>query len=462
MEWLTRLQSLPDGFSQTAETINELDGCFLSGFANLGNRQRRTLQTFPHLFEGTPLAQPLADSSQAVLRNEFREGHFAVLAGGRAALQGAQYDSLQRQVKEAVGRPVAANPELTAEPGPAVSVGLATTRHWLMEIALAGFGRLEASQLAPYLTTLELIQAEPALARPAALLTGFITELLLALPVGDTADIPLHRWTDLWTRAMASALGQARPAATPISGTLYLLGVDIRHHSHLISLVAYGLLENAEGMHEGRLTLSAYKVGAIPAEENWLLFPQAALLFQALAGRRTLQLDSIPRLPTGDLLWNGAAILGAPFNPLEVAARYFAPAALTDCTPTALAPADRHPVQLAEPIFLDGYAVEQREGKVTLAWGETAALPVAMERLHPLGLTAEVIGRSTQLFGLLRFDAGCWSVQPLAVSGPAAKGKGKVETIMAGDGAAAVLAKPPKNSVVAILQERAGRLLRKN
>jgi hypothetical protein len=78
-----------------------------------------------------------------------------------------------------------------------------------------------------------------------------------------------------------------------------------------------------------------------------------------------------------------------------------------------------------------------------------------MERLSTLSeVNGEAIGSSTQLFGLLRFDAGQWSVQPLTVAI-------KKKLVFTGQKAAKICKSPPKTSTVNILQERASRLLRK-
>jgi hypothetical protein len=64
--------------------------------------------------------------------------------------------------------------------------------------------------------------------------------------------------------------------------------------------------------------------------------------------------------------------------------------------------------------------------------------------------------KSKAMLGLLRFDGGHWSVQPLAVTVG-----GKKETCeYVGSGAIAALAPRKKGDVLAILQERASRLLR--
>ncbi|MCA1994753.1 MAG: hypothetical protein LDL41_22300, partial [Coleofasciculus sp. S288] len=339
---------------------------------------------------------------------------------------------------------------------------LASIRHWLMEIALVGFARLTATTLTPFMATLEQIQAEPLLVRQAALLTGFFNELMSLVPIVDSSAIPLYRWVDLWTQAMVDALRPSLPhTATNVSGSLNLLGLDLRHHANFVSFIAYGLLTGDTQTKLVRVTMSAYKVDAISGNEIWLLFPDAAPLLDAFAQNQALHLTETPMLPTGDILWAGSAKVGDKYDLMAKAAEFFALTAAKAFNPCLIHPANRHPVQLSEPVFLEGYTIEKDQDTLSLSWGESGKLRVATERISPLSeITREAIASSTQLFGLLRFDAGHFSVQPLAITVQPAKGKPK--TIFTGQTAVNILKKPPKNSTVAILQERASRLLRKS
>lgn len=137
------------------------------------------------------------------------------------------------------------------------------------------------------------------------------------------------------------------------------------------------------------------------------------------------------------------------------ASEFFVDNAPTSFTPTIIAPSDRHPIQLAEPIFLSNYRVIHKENTLNLSWGDEGNLEIATERISSLSeLNAEAIDKSTQIFGLLRFNSGHWSVQPLAAT---VRGK----TIYTGKNAAKILRTSPKTSIVGTLQERASRLLRK-
>jgi hypothetical protein len=146
---------------------------------------------------------------------------------------------------------------------------------------------------------------------------------------------------------------------------------------------------------------------------------------------------------------------------MKKASDRFSPNASNTPNPCQVHPCDRHPVQLAEPIFLEGYKIQRDDTAILLDWGESGALRVATERISPLSeITQDAIASSTQLFGLLRFDAGSFSVQPLALT--VQSGTSKPKTIFTGQNAVNILKKPPKTSTVATLQERASRLLRKS
>ena len=462
MEWLLALQSPPDGTAELADAISALDQCLLSGFARFDSSHETTLNALHRIFRGTPLQEALDQSVPALLRNEFAERHFAVIAAVRSALSGTWHDALQRQCADALGRTFDDNAAAIAPPDmpPQVAVWLESARQWLMEIALAGFAKLERANLLPFLRTLEQIQAEPQLLRLSTLLTGFINELLNCVPVADAKNVPLTRWADVWTRAMTNALAiPPEPASETVSGEFACLGIDLHRHANMISLMAYGVLTTDAGARFARTTLSSYKVDAIIGNETWLLFSDAAPLFEALAKNQTLQLTDMPLLPTGDLIWNGQAAAGNKFNPLKQAEAWFAPGASASPTACAMFPADRHPAQISVPIFLKDYAVAQTDdGELWLDFGAAGRLPVATRRLCAFSeLTPEVAANSSQMVGLLRFDQRRWEIQPLGV---AATVKKKNVILFSGESAAAVLKKPPKTSTIAILQERASRLLR--
>lgn len=452
------MHQLPDGIEASLNLIASFDQCFLVGFANLDRQHQQTLSSLQRVFIGTPFQQPLNDACTAIQNHQFIEKHFATLAAVRAALQGVFFDTLQQQVREGLGRAVtsvSAEEGLPHLPNPAHPL-LASVRQWLMEIALVGYARLDTSTVLPFMATLELLQKEPLLIRSAALLTGFINELLNQIPIDDSSTIPIYRWMDLWTRAMISSPTPVTDNAHAVSGKLEVVGLDLRHHANLVSLIFYGLLTTNEQEQLVRVNFSAYKVDAIASDEIWLLFPNAVLLLDAFSQNTILHLDNVPLLPTGDLVWNGqAAIADQKYNLMKRVAQCFTINATKVPTLYSIHPIARHPIQLAEPIFLDGYTITHANNTLSLSGAEVGMLPIAIEQMSPFSeVTEEAIANSTQLFGLLRFDAGRWAVQPLAIT---VKGK----TIFTGQKAATILKSPPKSSTVSILQERASRLLRK-
>jgi hypothetical protein len=130
-------------------------------------------------------------------------------------------------------------------------------------------------------------------------------------------------------------------------------------------------------------------------------------------------------------------------------------------------------VRIAIPVLLEGYGVEADAGQVafTLAgmgvppaegWGKVV---VDTDRLPSAGpLTAASVTTSTACIGLLRWDAGEFTVQPLAVETTVRKKTTAVHAgAWAGGTADKLGAKGEKaaTEAVTVLRERAGRLLRR-
>jgi hypothetical protein len=197
-----------------------------------------------------------------------------------------------------------------------------------------------------------------------------------------------------------------------------------------------------------RLSWSAFKATAIQGDEIWLLFPDAQMLLQHLLQAKTIRVQDMPMLPSGDLLWSAdAAESGKKFKPLDIALEYAAPGQPLSALPVP--PLERHPVQIAEPIALTEYQLEND----CLNFNDGTRIALDTRRN---GLSTESLNATTVLFGLLRYDDGVWSVQPLTAGNPI----GKFEFV--GQAGAELLKKPPKTNTVSILQERASRLLRKS
>jgi hypothetical protein len=447
---LNDLHILPPGIAETSAIVARLDEPFRAGFA--GGRHQDVLTSIERIFAGSPLEMLLAESVPALGRGELQERHFVALAAARAALQGAQYDTLLRQVRSALGRPA----ELDAAPDPQIAMPepiLDGIRHWLMELAITGFARLDANAVQPFLTTLAQIRERPKLARLSFLLTGLTDELLAAAPVTRPEDMPLLRWCDMWSTAMLNAIGSADcPELQPVAGTLYPLGLELRENAQIVSVVVYAVLANDSKATLVRLTWSRFKVEAIRGDTIWLLFPDVEPLLDALSQGRALDIRDMPLLPSGDILWDAErARLGEKCRPLDIAARSLAPQASDPAFVTSLPPLDRHPVQLAEPIVLMDYTLQDDE----LQLPDDVCLPLDTRWNANADFTRDALASSAVLFGLLRFDAGRWALQPLAGASRAGK------LTFVGQSGAKLFKKPPKINAVAILEERASRLLRK-
>ena len=442
---LETLTDRPPAAVALQDTIADLDACFLHGFVG---GQYEILAALPQIFAGTPLQVPIQECVQAIAQNNFTESHFVTLAAARGAMHGALYDVLRHQALSALGRtasdPASDIPTIPTQTDPLLD----SARHWLMELAMTGFARLEPGTVASFAPTLAQLRANPSTAPQAALLTGLLHELLNALPVPSADRVPLLRWCDLWSKAMLGALGSADlPEPTPVSGTLYPLGVELRGHARTASMVVHGILLNDSEPMWVRQSWSAFKATAIQGDEIGLLFPEAQMVLSHLLQAKTLRLHDMPLLPSGDMLWSaGAAESGKKFKPLEIALEYAAPGQPLAALPVP--PLERHPVQLAEPLALTEYWIENN----CLHLNNEVVLALDTRRNR---LTSDSLNATTALFGLLRYDDGAWSVQPLTAGNPI----GKFEFV--GQAGAELLKKPPKTNTVSILQERASRLLRK-
>lgn len=445
---LADLKAPPDSVAPAAAAIDRLDDALVTGFGRLSSAHLEGLAALQRAFAATPLGGELATAIQSLARSEFVDRHFLVLAAARCALQGAMHDALLAQAAAALGRPAptieAIAPAANQAAAPQVAVWMESARQWLMELALAGFANLDVAVILPFQATLDAIEGEPALARHAALLAGLMGELLEVFPTRGTPEVPRLRWADLWSRAMVLAAAPPEPLATrPVSGELRVLGTDLRAHDTFATLVVHGVLREA-GAKEPRLVrafLSTFKVDVIDGDELGALFADiGATLLGALAGGNLLTLKGMAMAGNGDLVWDDAkASAGAKVSLVADAAAALASAPAARPT---LFPADRHPALIEELVWLAGADYAK-------------AMPLPIERMAECDeLGAADLPGSKGMVALLRFDGGRWSLQPIAVD------KGKGSPRMVGQGLAAGAKKAGRGSSLAILKERASKLLR--
>ncbi|MFD3162588.1 hypothetical protein [Herpetosiphon sp. NSE202] len=437
-------------FSASNELIQAIDQLLLTGFTNLNHTHQTTLQRLAQVYQGTPLEAAMLSSVTDLSNGVLQPASFRLLAVARAALQTAQYDQLSQQLRAQLGRPNLDQPLPTSAALESTPPLLSSVQHWLSDLAVMGFARLDQAMINAFTPTLTQLQANPDYLRTAALLAGWMHELVL-----QPEQLPLFRWADLWTRAMLSTLSiSVTPATQAISGTLYPLGFEWRQHSTLVSWVLYAVLESEAAPRMVSITQSAYKVAAIQDDQLWLLFPEASVLFESLSTGKALELNNQQLLQGGQLLWDAAAAsLGDKYDLLAVAERHFGLNAKQPIAQAQLAPEQRHPVHLAEPIVLSNYQLAQTAEGSSLSVGEQR-FKLDLDAINGTEIDVDVLESAQRLFGLLRFDAGEWFVRPLATS--LKKGK----PLFVGLENGKVFKKAPKNNAVGILKERASRLLR--
>lgn len=450
----------PAGVDEALALVTGFDEALTYGLARLGDERAQALNALAGALAGTPVGERLAEAVAKVAAGSVSDEHLAALAGGRAALFGAVHDALLARLDAALGRTRAAVEQ--AGPGPDAEVAdnlLAGCRAWLRELAITGWRGVDHDLVSSADQTIEALLAEPALRGLAVLLDGLAAELRASSPVATMDRVPARRWADLWTRAtLLAQRGPWRDEAEEVSGRLLILGVDVHEHATAVRVQVHAVLEPSGGGQARlvRTSVAAAKVDTIVGPTVWRLFGGHPTLLAALAEHRSLEITDMPLLPGGDLIWHDdRARTGDEADPLAVA-RLQLPVA----TAAAVTPLDRHPVRIAEPVFVEGY---KSDGS-SLKLGEHT-IAFDLDRLPSCGpLTPALLKASTACIGLLRWDAGRWTLQPLGVQATVKKQPVAAHT---GDWAQGptdpkvVKAEARSGDVVAVLRERAGRLLRK-
>ncbi|BCJ36566.1 hypothetical protein Athai_40690 [Actinocatenispora thailandica] len=440
------------GLAPALDVADGLDEVLAHGLSRLGEPERAALTALAAAVGTSPLAVPVGEAVAKLAAGTVADAYLAALAGARAALFGAAHDALLARFDAALGR---RRDEWVGAGADAAGLPLAAARSWLTELAVTGWRGVDEDLVAASASVVAALLAEPRTRRLAVLLDGFGAELRACAPIATMELLPLRRWGDLWSRAVLLAQdawpGPVEP--TPVSGRLLPLGVDVHEHATAVQLQVHGVLESADGVRLVRTSLVVAKVDTIVGPAVWTLF-DAPVLLGALAEHRALELTDMPSLPGGDLHWcEEAARPGEPADP-------FTTARLTLPTATAAAPSplDRHPARIAEPVLVEDYQVV--DGAAVL--GEHR-LRFDLDRLPGCGpLTPALVAGSTGCIGLLRWDAGEWLLQPLAVRATVKRRPAQTGT---GDWAlgptdAKVAKAEAKNDAVSVLRERAGRLLR--
>ncbi|WP_433053108.1 hypothetical protein [Dactylosporangium sp. CS-033363] len=428
------------------EAAGAIDEGLLHGFARIDDDRAAALAALAAAFAGSPLGDAVAEAVEKIAAGSVADDHLFALAAARIALFGAVHDALLARADAELGRQRA---EWHGEPGPAAAAThlLGGARSWLRELAITGWRGVDHDLVAAASQAIEAALGDPELRRLAVLLDGLAAELRAGSPIATMEPVPVRRWADLWSRALLLARdgGRAQRAAQAetVTGRLLVLGVDVHEHPTAVQVQVHGVLEAAGApVRLVRASVSAAKVDTIVGPAVWRLLAGHPMLLTALAEHRALDLTDMPLLPGGDLIWrDDRARPGDAADPFTTA-RVHLGGALAPATP----PLERHPARIAEPVFVEDLSA------VTL---DTTRLPACGP------LTPAAVASASACIGLLRWDDGTWTVQPLGVLAMVKKKPVGVHTADWALGPTDAKLAKAAGEAVEVLRERAGRLLRK-
>ncbi|MFC9624174.1 hypothetical protein ACFTXM_30740 [Streptomyces sp. NPDC056930] len=451
------------GLDEALTAVDAFDRALAAGLLRPQPAQAADLTELARAVEGTPLAARVAEAVEKAADGAATEDHFVALAAARTALLGSVHDALMTRVEEATGRP--GREETVPVPGGQQAANLlAAARSWLSDLARSGWQGIDHDMVSGSAQVVSAMLPDPALRRLATLLDGLSAELAASCPGAALERIPARRWADLWSRAMLLTLPGA--VGTPMTGTatgrLLPLGVDLQEHGTAAQAQVHAVFEPADGAAPRllRAGVSVPKPDTVVGAGVWQLLRPHMSLLAAVSEGRSMDLVGMPVTAEGDLLWSDEH--ARPSEPADAFAT--ARVALPTATDAATAPLDRHPARIAVPVFLEGYTAQKDDDTLTFT---VAGHPLAVDtdRIPTAGpLTPDAVAASGACIGLLRWDAGTYRVQPLAVETTVRK---KAVAIHAGAWAggttdkAGVKAEKAATDAVAVLRERAGRLLRK-
>lgn len=451
------------GLDEALTAVDAFDEALVGGLLRPQPAQAEGLTALADAVAGTPLAARTADAAGKAAAGAASEDDLVVLAAARTALLGSVHDALVTRLDEATGRTrgEATAPPATARPAPNL---LAAARSWLCDMARSGWRGIDHEPVSGAAPVVSAMLPDPALRRLATLLDGFAAELAASCPGASLDRFPVRRWADLWSRALLLTVPGAAdaPATGTATGRLLPLGVDVQEHATAVQAQVHAVFEPADGGAPRlvRAGVSVPKPDTVVGAGLWQLLRPHMSLLAAVSEGRAMDLDGMPVTAEGDLLWSDE--YARPGEPADAFAT--ARVVLPTAADAATAPLDRHPARIAVPVFLEGYTAQQGDDTLTFTVAGHA-LAVDTDRVPAAGpLTPEAVAASGACIGLLRWDAGTFGVQPLAVETTVRK---KAVAIHAGGWAggttdkAGVRAEKAATDAVAVLRERAGRLLRK-
>ncbi|MCD5309364.1 hypothetical protein LR394_00525 [Kineosporia babensis] len=441
------LNRVPEGLTEAMALVDGLDDALVHGLGRPDESHLSALANLAAVFAGSPLAEPVNEAVGKIEAGSVTDEHLLALAGARCALLGAAHDALLAGLDQALSRTrselVALAPRRSAPAG---------VRSWLRELAITGWRGVDHEIAAAGARAVPGLLEDPQYRRLAVLVDGLAAELRAAAPVATQPQVPARRWADLWARALLTA--QADVPVSPVNGRFLILGADLREHPTAFQVQVHGLLESGAEVRLARTSLTAAKVDTITGASVWRLLEDFPVLLTALAKHQSVELTGMPQTAFGDLLWDDSrAVAGEVTDPFATAR-----VRLGGAVAASVAPLERHPAAILEPVLLEGY--QTGEGRIDLGGAvlDVDPLPAAGP------ITPAMVAASSACIGLLRHDTGGWSVRPLAVQALVRKKPVEAHT---GDWALgptepkAAKAEALAGAAVEVLRERAGRLLRK-
>ncbi|MFB8024542.1 hypothetical protein ACFQ6U_02320 [Streptomyces sp. NPDC056465] len=453
-----------DGLDEALAAVDAFDLALVAGLLRPQPSGTAGPTLLADAVTGTPLAARVAEAAAKAAAGAAGEDHFVALAAARTALLGSVHDALLDRVEEAAGRTRGRAAASEAGVRPEANL-LAAARAWLSDLARCGWQGIDHEVVSGAAEVVTAMLPDPSLRRLASLLDGFAAELAASCPGSSMERLPVRRWADLWSRGMLLTVPGA--AATPVTGTadgrLLPLGIDVQEHATAAQAQVHAVFEPADGSPSRlvRASVSVPKPDTVVGAGIWqLMRPHMSLLAAAGEGR-SMDLTGMPVTAEGDLVWSDEH--ARPGEPAEVFAT--ARVALPTATAPATAPLDRHPARIAVPVFLEGYTARTDDDGVLTFTVAGVDLRVDTDRIPAAGpLTPGTVAGSGACVALIRWDAGEFAVQPLAVETTVRK---KVTSVHAGAWAggtadkAGVRAEKAATDAAKVLSERAGRLLRK-
>ncbi|WP_424858405.1 hypothetical protein [Streptomyces sp. SAI-170] len=452
------------GLDEALAAVDAFDRALSEGLLRPRPDRAADLTALADALAGTPLAARVAEAADKAAAGAASEDHLLALAAARTALLGSAHDALAARIAELTGRtPQHADGPSAPGAGQAPNL-LVAARSWLADLARTGWQGIDHDLVSGAAQIVSAMLPDTSLRRLATLLDGLAAELAASCPGTALEHIPARRWGDLWARALLLTVPGAidAPASGTATGRLLPLGVDLHEHATAVQAQVHAVLEPADGGTPRlvRASVSVPKPDTVVEAGVWQLLRPHMSLLAAVGEGRAMELDGMPVTAEGDLIWNEEQ--ARPGEPADAFAT--ARVALSSATLPAAAPLDRHPAGLAVPVFLEGYATRQ-DGDTTVFDLPSGPLAVDTDRIPTAGpLTPESVAASSACVALLRWDAGTFTVQPLAVETTVRK---KTVALHAGAWAggttdkAGVKAEKAATDAVKVLRERAGRLLRK-